>query len=214
MKKIISILLISITITAGGNSLASSPPPKKYTPVSREHSLKEEAIDMSIMYAVLWAGYFASQPDIVAKIQGQDFVENVFEKGAVLWDGDEWYWNFAGHPYVGSEYYLFFRSRGYSPKWSFVGSLATSTIFEISIETFSEPFSTNDFIITPVVGSIIGYGREKAAMRLLQTDNKFNRFVGHVLWLETNFKFFEDVEAIPAVSPDGKAAGISFIGVF
>jgi len=62
---------------------------------------------MSIMYAVLWAGYYGSQPDIVAKIQGRDFVENVSKKRRAV-GRRRMYWNFAGHPYVGSEYYLFF----------------------------------------------------------------------------------------------------------
>ena len=171
-------------------------------------------MDMGVMFAALWAGYYIGQPDTVAKIQGEDWVENIFEKGAVLWDGDPWYWNFAAHPWVGSEYYLYFRSRGYAPKWSFLGSVLTSTTFEILVETFSEPFSFNDFVITPCLGSAIGYGREKAAMNLLHTDSKFKRFWGHVMWLETNLWFFEDFEIMPAVSMDGRTGGLYLVGVF
>ncbi len=214
MKKITLVIVIILITAFATATLASSPPPKKYTPVSRSHSWKERSIDAGVMFTALWAGYYLGQPDTVALIQGEDWVDNIFEKGAVLWDGDEWYWNFAAHPWVGSEYYLYFRSRGYAPKWSFFGSVMTSTTFEILVETFSEPFSVNDFIITPVVGSAIGYGREKAAMRLLHSDNKFYRGVGHVMWLETMLWFFEDVEIMPVASLDGSVMGLSFAAIY
>lgn len=187
---------------------------KVYTPVSRPHTWKEKIMDFSIMYVVLWAGYAATQPDVVAKIQFKDFYENVFEKGAVLWDGDEYYWNFIAHPYVGSEYYLYFRSRGYAPKWAFVNSAITSTIFELFVETFSEPFSVNDFVITPVVGSSIGWLRERAGLKLVNSDRKFNRFLGHILYLETNLWFFEDVEVLPIALTNNGATGILLLAKF
>ena len=213
MKKI-KIAVLLLLISQFSVAFASSPPPKEYTPVSRTHTIKEELTDFGVIYVTQWIIYPITQYSVFSKMQGKDWVENVFEKGAVLWDGDEWYWNFAGHPFAGSEYYLYYRSRGYSPKWSFVGSLVSSTIWEELTETFTEPFSTNDFVVTPVLGSLLGYGREKAALRLLHTDHKFYRFVGHALWLETNFKFFENVEVIPVISPDGKMGGLSILAVY
>jgi len=210
MKKIFAMLITALLVAGLVEANASSPPPRRYEPVSRAHSWKERCRDIGIIYVAQWVGYAATQPKVFAKIQGGDWVENVFEKGAVLWDGDEWYWNFAGHPYVGSEYYLYFRSRGYSRKSSAFGSLVASTIWEELTETFSEPFSFNDFVITPVAGSLLGYARERGALRLLHGDSGFKRFWGHVLWWETNFSFFEDVEVMPAVSPDGGRAGIVF----
>jgi len=213
MRKAIIVVLLATIITLGSSAAASSPPPKKYTPVSRKHTWKERFMDIGVMYVALWAGYCASQPITVAKIQAKDWERNVFEIGGVIWDDDSWIWNFAAHPIAGSEYYLYFRSRGYAPKWAFAGSFVTSFVFEELIETFSEPFSFNDFLITPVVGSLLGYGRERAALRLLHSDIKFNRFIGHVLWIETNFWFFENAEVIP-VSPDGRAPGLTFTAVF
>jgi len=214
MNIIREIVVFVVLAAFSPSAFASSPPPKKYTPVTRTHTLKEEALDMSVMVVALWAGYAATQPDTVAKISWESWKDNVFEDGAVLWDKNPWYKNFIAHPYVGSEYYLYFRSRGYAPRWAFVGSLATSTIFEAMVESTSTPFSTNDFVVTPVLGSLLGYYREKWALRLLETDSKFNRFVGHVLYLETNFWFFEKSEIMPAVSPDGKVSGFSLVAVF
>lgn len=210
MKKFIAMLLAAFLVAGFSRAQASSPPPKRYEPVSRKHTWKERFRDIGVIYVAQWVGYAAAQPETFSKIQGKDWVENVFEKGAVLWDSDEWYWNFAAHPYVGSEYYLYFRSRGYSRKWSAFGSLVASTIWEELTETFSEPFSCNDFVITPATGSLIGYARERGAMKLLHTDSKFKRFWGHVLWPETNFSFFEEAHAVPAVSPDGEGAGLIF----
>ena len=213
--KNIRVLTISVIILLfSSNAFGSSPPPKKYTPVSRPHTMKEKAADMGVMFVALWVGYAATQPDVVAKISLNSWEENALIRGGVLYDKNLWVINFVGHPYVGSEYYLYFRSRGYAPKWAFVGCLATSTIFEAVVESTSQPFSTNDFVVTPLAGALIGYGREKAAYRLLNTNSEFNRFIGHVLYPETLFWFFEKAEIMPAVSPEGKAAGFMLVATF
>lgn len=169
---------------------------------------------MTVMTVGMVVVYVTTQYDIVMDKSTSSWKDNVFDKGAVFWDEDEWTWNFVGHPIGGSEYYLYFRSRGYAPKWAFVGTLISSTIHEELVESWSEPFSFNDFVITPTLGSLLGYGREKAAMRLLHTDNKFNRFVGRVLWFETNFWFFEDFEVIPAVTLDRDTSGFTILATW
>lgn len=214
MKNIGVFTIFVIVLLFSSNALGSSPPPKKYTPVSRPHTMKEKALDMGVMFVALWAGYAATQPDVVAKISWESWEQNALVRGAVLYDRNLWVINFVGHPYVGSEYYLYFRSRGYAPKWAFIGCMATSTVFEAAVESTSQPFSTNDFVVTPLTGILIGYGREKAAYRLLNTNSKFNRFFGHVLYPETLFRFFEKAEIMPAVSPDGKATGLMFVATF
>lgn len=210
-KRVVCVVLIVAGLWL---TTAEAQTKKVYTPASRPHTWKEKITDFSIMYVVLWAGYAASQPHIVSKIQFKDFYENVFEKGAVLWDGDEYYWNFIAHPYVGSEYYLYFRSRGYAPKWAFVNSAITSTIFELFVETFSEPFSVNDFVITPVAGSSLGWLRERAGLKLVNSDKKFHRFLGHILYLETNLRFFENVEVVPLTTTNGHATGLLLTAKF
>ena len=214
MNKINKVIATVLVLTFTSTAFASSPPPKKYTPVSRSHTVKEEAFDMGVMVVALWAGYAATQYDVVSRVTPEHWNEHLFKVGAVGYDQDWWVVNFIGHPYVGSEYYLYFRSRGYAPKWAFVGCLATSTIFEAAVESATEPFSTNDFVVTPIFGSLLGYAREKAALRLLQTNSEFNRVIGHILYLETNFWFFEKSEIMPAVSPDGKVTGFSVVAVF
>lgn len=212
-KKVFPVIWFLVLILSVA-PVAADMAPRVYTPVTRTHTTKEKIFDIAIWYPLLWAGYYASQPETVSKIRIGDFEDNVFRRGAVLWDGDAFYWNFIGHPYIGSEYYLYFRSRGYAPKWAFLNAAIVSTIFEETVETFSEPFSANDFIITPVLGSVLGWARERAGLRLVNSDNKLHRVMGHIIYLETNAPFFEKVEFAPMLSSDFKFAGLAFQAQF
>jgi hypothetical protein len=77
-------------------------------------------------------------------------------KGPV-WDKDDWYINFIGHPLSGAAYYTLARHNNLTPMQSFGYSVLMSTFFwEYGFEAFAEIPSYQDLIITPVVGSILG----------------------------------------------------------
>ncbi|HRK06685.1 MAG TPA: DUF3943 domain-containing protein [Pseudobdellovibrionaceae bacterium] len=77
-------------------------------------------------------------------------------KGPV-WDKDDWYINFVGHPLSGAAYYTLARHNNLTPMQSFGYSVLMSTFFwEYGFEAFAEIPSYQDLIITPVVGSILG----------------------------------------------------------
>lgn len=174
-------------------------PPKVYTPVSREHSWKEVAFDFSFWYAFLWASFLVGQHYHVKNLSWERFYKNTFEIGAVGYDKNSFTTNFIGHPLAGSEYYLYFRARGYAPEWAMLSTLLVSTMFEGLVESFNEPFSGIDFVVTPLLGVPVGVLREKWGLRLVNSGNKYNRFIGHILYLETNFWFFENVEINPSI---------------
>jgi len=207
------LIMVFLCVIVSVNAAADTAP-KKYTPVSRPHTWQEKVEDFGLSYAVLWVGYAVSQPDTVSGIRFKNFEDNVFRRGGVLWDHDAFAWNFIAHPYYGSEFYLYFRSRGYSPKWAFINTAIVSTIFEETIETFSEPFSTNDFVVTPILGGAVGWARERAGLRLVNSDNKFYRVAGHIIYLETNFPFFEKAEFVPMVSLEPGFTGFVFRASF
>lgn len=74
-----------------------------------------------------------------------------------VWDNDEWYINYVGHPYSGGIYYQVARNSGYDQFNSFTYSALMSTFYwEYGIEAFAEIPSIQDLIITPVGGWLYG----------------------------------------------------------
>lgn len=99
---------------------------------------------------------------------GRDWKENV--KAGPVWDKDDFFLNYVTHPYFGGVYYMSARTAGYSRFYSFMYSTLFSTCFwEYGIEAFAEVPSTQDLIVTPVAGSILGEG-----MYLLKKKIKSN----------------------------------------
>ena len=93
---------------------------------------------------------------------------------APVWDKDDWQLNYIGHPIAGSYYYNALRSQNASRFHSFLFSTAQSFIWEYLIEGMAERPSTQDLIITPVVGSILGEATHIVTMSMRR--NGFNFF--------------------------------------
>ena len=97
--------------------------------------------------------------------------ENV--KAGPVWDKDNWVLNWVTHPYFGGVYYMTARSNGFTVLESFGYSTIMSTFFwEYGIEAFAEIPSTQDLIITPIIGSLIGEGFFCAKKSILKHDKK------------------------------------------
>ena len=72
-------------------------------------------------------------------------------------DYDNMFFNFVTHPYSGAVYYMTARSCGYKGFECFLYSAAMSTLFwEYGVEAFAEVPSSQDLLITPLAGAIIG----------------------------------------------------------
>jgi len=91
-----------------------------------------------------------------------------------VWDDDNWKINFIGHPIAGSNYYNSLRSQNASIPHSFLFATAQSFIWEYIIEATAEKPSTQDLIITPIVGSILGESTHLLTMNMRR--NGFNFF--------------------------------------
>lgn len=163
---------------------------KLLVPKSRVHSTREVIRDAGFLYATHWAGYL-----ILFKVLSdaggsfEKYKKNFFLKNIQWWDGDSFWWNFVGHPYVGSQTYLYYRARGCSKSSSFWGSFAASFLFESTIETFGQDFSFNDAIITPTFGYVLGNWIEKKSIEMINSDTKLHRIIARAInpWL--NFEF-------------------------
>ena len=91
-----------------------------------------------------------------------------------VWDKDDWPLNYIGHPIAGSYYYNALRSQNATRFQSFLFSTAQSFIWEYIIEGVAEKPSTQDLIITPVVGSLLGETTHMITMNMRR--NGFNLF--------------------------------------
>lgn len=78
------------------------------------------------------------------------------DKGPVI-DNDDWAVNYIGHTVAGSYYYIWGRQAGLSWQESFILTTIMSTMYwEYGWEAFAETPSTQDLIITPILGSLLG----------------------------------------------------------
>jgi hypothetical protein len=91
-----------------------------------------------------------------------------------VWDDDNWKINFIGHPVAGSCYFNSLRSQNASIFHSFLFATAQSFIWEYFIEATAEKPSTQDLVITPIVGSILGESIHMLTMSMRR--NGFNFF--------------------------------------
>ena len=74
-----------------------------------------------------------------------------------VWDEDDWWLNWIGHPYWGAAYYVHARHYAYSRLESFWYSFFVSNVlYEYGVEAFAEEPSIQDLISTPVGGWLVG----------------------------------------------------------
>ena len=197
-RRIITLFLILFFFLSGGVFAENK---KFYLPEARTHSSGEIAGDVGFLYLAHWAGYFALFK-ILDDAGGslEKYRENFFLNNIQWWDGDSFCWNFIGHPYIGSQTYLYYRARGYSKSESFWGSFAASFLFESTIEVFHEGFSFNDAVITPTLGYLLGNWIEKKSIQMINSDNKLHQTVARIINPCLNFAFYEGITFAPVIS--------------
>ncbi len=112
-------------------------------------------------YQIFGSALLLALPESISGWSKEDKNDIGFEKWKynvqhIVRDDDHWFVNYVTHPYWGAAYYIRARERGLDKIESFMISALFSTAFEFGIEAFMEEPSIQDFIITPVVGSLIG----------------------------------------------------------
>jgi hypothetical protein len=73
-----------------------------------------------------------------------------------VWDEDNWYVNYLGHPYFGAIAYVRARERRFGAFGGFWYAALLSGLYEFGIEALFERPSYQDLIVTPVGGLLIG----------------------------------------------------------
>ena len=168
----------------------------QYAYINRDHTLKETAKHLSIMYGISWAIYPLSQPKVFREQGSWKKYKRNF--GQLVFDRDEPFWNWFVHPISGSQLYLYYRANGYDRIQSLGLTVISSTLFEFTVEVYTEPASVQDLYQTPILGSLLGVGLENLSLYLLNSGNVVGKTLGHVINPASLFGFFEGkVRIIP-----------------
>ena len=167
---------------------------------------------VGVAYAVSWLVYPVTQPKVLSGELGS-WSEYRSNFGNLVYDQDEPFWNWFVHPISGSQLFLFYRSQGYSRAGSLGMAFISSSLFEFTIEIYSEPASVQDLYQTPVIGSALGYGLEIVSTHLLYSSSGVARFFGRVLNPWTLVSHSERFRIQPAFYGSGKY-GLSIAAEF
>lgn len=177
--------------------------PKKskyyYTYIDRDHTLEEDINNLVAIYGVTWAVYPLTQPGtFLEKGSFKNYKKNF---GRLVFDKDEPFWNWFVHPISGSQLYLFYRARGYTKSNAMFMSFISSSLFEFTVEIYTEPASIQDLYQTPILGSALGLGLEKLSLYLLNSGNLIGKTIGHIINPSSLFLFYEGkIRVIPEIS--------------
>jgi len=160
-----------------------------YSYFDRSHERQESLHYIAAVYAMSWGFYPLTQPKTF--MRDGSFRNYRHNFGRLVFDQDEPFWNWFVHPLSGSQLYLFYRANGYSRSSSLGMSFISSTLFEFTVEIYSEPASVQDLYQTPILGAVLGMGLEGISMYLLNTGNPVGKFFGHLVNPSTLFWFYE-----------------------
>lgn len=102
-------------------------------------------------------------------------------------DDDDFVTNYVGHPLAGATYYVMARQNALVWYNAFFYSVFMSTFYwEYGLEAFAEVPSSQDLVITPVVGSMIGELMHQAKQSIKRSNNVLagSKTLGRVaLWI-------------------------------
>lgn len=128
----------------------------------KERTALESVFDLSII-GIGTFGLIYAMPESVSKwdksmgFRGLAARYNERVKAGPVMDEDHWKFNYVAHPFAGAAYYTMVRHQGFSKSESALFSFLMSTFYwEYGIEAIAEIPSTQDIIITPLIGSLLG----------------------------------------------------------
>lgn len=152
----------------------------RYIPKIREHlSIKEKTINFGIVYGAQWTYYLLEQQSIIEDHGSlQNWLEYPLQPH---FDNDSFDYNIFKHALTGNYYYLWYRSRGYDIRTSFMWSFISSLAFEFTIETITERPSYQDIYQTPVFGAVLGIGFENLSRYFHSWDTWYGHGLGYIL---------------------------------
>lgn len=175
-----------------------------YTYIEKEQSFQDKLIQLGGIYALSWAAYRITQPTAFTRDGSTETYKNNF--GKMVFDNDEPVWNWMVHSLSGGQIFLLYRAMGHSRSSALGMLFVSSTLFEFTVEIYTEPASIQDLYQTPVFGSILGIAIENLSFKLLNSNTYLGKFFGHLINPSTLFWFYEGrVKLVPQLH--GKRGG-------
>lgn len=169
---------------------------------------KEKTLNFAFVYASQWAFYLASQEETIEKHGSfKKWRDNMFSPH---FDKDSFEYNLFKHSLAGNYYYLFYRSRRYSERDAFFWSFMSSAAFEFTIENLTERPSWQDLYQTPIFGTVVGIGFEKASDYFFDWNTWYGDFLGYIINPMKLIPQFARKKAAAVTYVDGKKAVAMF----
>ncbi len=146
---------------------------------NRQISTGEKALNFGLVYAAQWGTYYISQHETIReKGSFRNWYTNI---GKAHLDKDSYDFNLVLHTVSGSNYVLWFRSRGYSRISSLFWSTFSSFMFEFTIETITEPPSYQDLYQTPILGAVVAFPLDYLSVYFLKKKHWAFKTLGYLL---------------------------------
>jgi hypothetical protein len=151
----------------------------KLYPPPPERTGSELAINFGMVYAAQWTVYLITQHETIQEHGSwENFISYPLRPD---FDKDSFDYNIVKHALSGNYYYLFYRSCGYSEVEAFEWTILSSLAFEFTVETFTERPSFQDMYQTPVYGTLLGMGAERASQYFLARESTAAHVFGYIL---------------------------------
>jgi hypothetical protein len=128
-----------------------------------------------------WYWRAPAYTDFDIRFNWTDWQAKLFSTRDIVLDTNLFNTNAVAHPVGGAIYYQVARGNGLSAAASFLTSVIGSTIWEYFVE-FNEKPSTNDMILTPVGGAVIGEATYRLGRLFANSSPNLGNCVGALLF--------------------------------
>ncbi len=145
------------TFDLGKYRLRGLPPPPT---ADNNHSLVQDTKYLGALTGAMLGLMQTLPPEVAGWTETNESFFAVWEKNVHSlphMDKDSWLWNYVAHPIAGASYYRVCRDKGYKFGQCYLYSfLVSALLWEYGFEAAVERPSTQDLIITPTAGAILG----------------------------------------------------------
>lgn len=171
------LLFLAVLGVSPGSSWGAE---RKFVHIERaDIPVGQRMINFSVLYGIQWGAYVVTQHGAIRRHGSfENWTRYPFRPH---FDLDGINFNIFGHTFSGQFYYQYYRARGYGEGASFLWAIISSTAFEFTIETVTERPSFQDLYQTPVFGTIVGAGLERASFFFHSMDVWPARVLGYIL---------------------------------
>jgi hypothetical protein len=128
-----------------------------------------------------WYWHSPSYSDWDLRFDWQSWRSKLFSDREIVFDDNRFDTNAVAHPIAGAAYYQIARGNGFGVAASLLSSFVASTAWEYLVE-FNEKPSTNDLILTPMGGFVLGEASYRLGRLFYEGEPGFVNCVGALVF--------------------------------